>query len=90
MLKVSVAVVVVMAMLGLTSWGRIGHENASRIMLPNSKLLGCRSSACFSYGKTVREGRRYISQASDHRHFGNDTYPRGYWRSTKNLYPWTT
>src|SRR5260370_36626578 len=47
MLKVSVAVVAMMVMLGLTSWGRIGHENGGRIVLPNSKLLGCRSSGCF-------------------------------------------
>jgi hypothetical protein len=30
----------------LTSCGRIKHENGRHIVLPNSKLLGCRSSDC--------------------------------------------
>jgi len=78
MLKVSVAVVVVMAMLGLTSWGRIGHENASRIMLPNSKLLGCRSSACFQLWQDspAKADAIYPRQVIIDI-FGNDTYPRG-------------
>lgn len=34
-------------MTGLASSGRAKHENGTRIVLPNPKLLGCRSSSCF-------------------------------------------
>ncbi len=78
MLKVGVAVVAMMAMLGLTSWGRIGHENGSRIVLPNSKLLGCRSSGCFQLwqDEPAQADAIYPRQVIIDI-FGNDRCPRG-------------
>jgi hypothetical protein len=78
MLKVSMAVVAVIAMLGLTSWGRIGHENGSRIVLPNSKLLGCRSSGCFQLWQDnpAQADAIYPRQVVIDI-FGNDRCPRG-------------
>ncbi len=36
----------IILMIGLTSCGRVKHENGRHVVLPNPKLLGCRSSGC--------------------------------------------
>src|SRR6266436_8882827 len=40
------AVVAVMATLSLTSCGTVKHSSGGHVVLPNSKLIGCKASAC--------------------------------------------
>ncbi len=40
------AVVAVMATLRLTSCGTVKHASGGHVVLPNSKLIGCKASAC--------------------------------------------
>ena len=49
--------------LGFASFARVEQKHGGHIVLPNSKLLGCRSSACF---------RLWPSNAS----MNNAVYPR--------------
>jgi hypothetical protein len=76
MKRILVAAVVAIVTMGLTSRGRIGDENGSRIVLPNSKLLGCRSSDCFQLWQDNPANAIYPRQVIIDI-FGNDSCPRG-------------
>lgn len=39
-------IVAVSLILGLASYGRVNQKNGKHIVLPNSRLLGCKSSSC--------------------------------------------
>ncbi len=78
MKRILVALVVAVVTVGLTSCGRIGHENGSRIVLPNSKLLGCRSSSCFQlWQDSPTQANAIYPRQVIIDIFGNDSCPRG-------------
>jgi hypothetical protein len=78
MKKILVLMIAAMVTTGVTSCGRAKHENASRIVLPNPKLLGCRSSACLQLwqGNPPQANAIYPRQVTIDI-FGNDRCPRG-------------
>jgi hypothetical protein len=78
MKKILLLMVAVLVTTGMASCGRAKHENASRIVLPNSKLLGCSSSACFQLwqGDLAQANAIYPRQVTIDI-FGNDRCPRG-------------
>jgi hypothetical protein len=75
-MKIFIAAIVFATL--LTSSPRIEHENRSRIVLPNPRLLGCRSSGCSQLWQDnpVPPNAIYPRQVIIDI-FGNDSCPRG-------------
>jgi len=78
MKKILVLMVSAIVTTGVISRGRAKYENGSRIVLPNSKLLGCRSSGCFQLWQDnpAQANAIYPRQVTIDI-FGNDKCPRG-------------
>src|SRR5882672_1927321 len=78
MKKILVLMVSAIVTTGVISRGRAKYENGSRIVLPKSKLLGCRSSGCFQLWQDnpAQANAIYPRQVTIDI-FGNDKCPRG-------------
>lgn len=71
--RIIAAIVVTMS---LASFGRSENESARHIVLPNSKLLGCRSSGCAQLWQDAGANGIYPRQVTVDI-FGSDSCPRG-------------
>jgi len=78
MKRILATVAIAMAALAFGSFRRAGHTAGTNIVLPNSRLLGCRSSACSQLwqgtpsGKNAIFPRQVIVDV-----FGDESCPRG-------------
>lgn len=78
MMRNMVAMVAVMATMGLASCGQVKHENGRHVVLPSSKLLGCTSSGCSQlWQDNPAEANAIYPRQVIIDIFGNDSCPRG-------------